>query len=179
MSNLASANRYARALLDVAIKEADPVKAEQELADFAELFQHEGLKKALLNPAVPVQQKRAVMDALVARLQPSAPVGKLMRLLADRDRLELLPDLLTTYRERLMDHQQVVRADVVTAEPLPADRAARLQQALAGATGRTVIVNTRVDPEIIGGVVARVGGTVYDASLATQLAKMRDRLENV
>jgi F-type H+-transporting ATPase subunit delta len=177
MSNQASANRYAKALLDVAIKEADPVTVEHDLAAFAELFvTHEELRRSLTNPVVPVQAKRAVIDQLSARLTPAQPVGKLMRLLADRDRLELLPDLLHAYRARLMDHQNIVRAEVVTAIPLAQDRAAVLQRKLAAVTGRTVNLEARVDPSILGGLVARVGTVVYDGSIATQLAKMRERL---
>ena len=177
MSNQASANRYAKALLDVAVKEADPVRAEQDLAAFADLFAgHDDLRRSLSNPVVPVQAKRAVVEQLTARVQPSAPVAKLMRLLADRDRLELLPDLVAAYRERLMDHQNVVRAEVVSAIPLADERARQLQQRLEGVTGRTVRLATRVDPSILGGVVARVGSVVYDGSIATQLSKMRERL---
>ena len=177
MSNRASANRYAKALLDVAVKEADPVKAEQDLAAFANLFAtSEDLRRALTNPVVPSQAKRAVVQQIVDRAKPIAPVGKLMVLLADRDRLEILPDLIEAYRDRLMDFQQVVRAEVVSAIPLSADRAADLQQRLAALTGRKVNLNTRVDPSIVGGLVARIGTTVYDGSVTTQLAKMKERL---
>src|SRR5256712_1418686 len=128
MSNRASASGYAKALLDVMIQEGKPEQAEQELASVVDLFErHEELRKAMLNPAVPVTAKRGVMQQLVARLQPSRPVGKLMVLLAERDRLELLPDLLAAYRDRLMDHLQVVLPEVRTAIPLPDDRAAQLQ----------------------------------------------------
>ena len=101
---------------------------------------------------------------------------KLLVLLAGRDRLVLLPDLLETYRARLLDHQNVVRAEVTTAAPLAADRAKAIERSLARATGRTVALTTRVAPEIIGGLVARVGSTVFDASVTTQLEKMRQRL---
>ena len=177
MSNQASANRYAKALLDVAVKEADPVKVEADLAAFAGLFEtNDDLRRALTNPVVPVQAKRSVVEQLVARLQPIGPVGKLLQLLADRDRLELMPDLLRAYRERLMDHQNVVSAEVVTSVPLAQDRADALRQKLAAVTGRSVNLETRVDPAIIGGLVARVGTIVYDGSVATQLAKIRQRL---
>ena len=177
MSNQASANRYAKALLDVAIKEADPVKVEQDLGAFAELFAtYEDLRRSLTNPVVPVHAKRAVIEQLTARLQPSAPVAKLLLLLADRDRLELLPDMVSAYRERLMDHQNVVRAEVVSTIPLAEDRANQLKQKLAAVTGRTVQLATRVDPSIVGGLVARVGTVVYDGSIATQLSKMKERL---
>jgi F-type H+-transporting ATPase subunit delta len=99
-----------------------------------------------------------------------------MVLLAERDRLELLPDLLAAYRDRLMDHLQVVRAEVRTAVSLPEDRAAQLQQRLAELTGRRVTMSAKVDPSIIGGVVARIGSTVYDGSVATQLARIKSKL---
>jgi len=69
-----------------------------------------------------------------------------------------------------------VRAEVTTAAPLTADRAAQVQKQLADITGRTVDMTTSVDPSIIGGVVTRIGGTVYDGSIATQLEKLREKL---
>jgi F-type H+-transporting ATPase subunit delta len=71
----------------------------------------------------------------------------------------------------------VLSAEVTTAVPLSAERAAQLRQRLAAATGRVVTMTTKVDAAIIGGVVTRIGSTVYDGSVATQLAKVRDRLE--
>ena len=75
-----------------------------------------------------------------------------------------------------MDHQQVVRAEVTTAVALPPDRVAALQQGLAAATGRQVQLEVRVDPSIVGGAVARIGSTVYDGSVTTQLEKLKQRL---
>jgi F-type H+-transporting ATPase subunit delta len=69
-----------------------------------------------------------------------------------------------------------VRADVTTAAPLGAERARAIGQRLSQVTGRTVTVAMHVDPSIIGGVVARIGSTVYDGSVTTQLQKMRQRL---
>jgi len=136
MTNRTAANRYARALLDVAVKEAKGAaggaaavsetlqRIEQQLAAFAELFtQHPTLEKVLLNPAVPVAQKRAAVVALTDRAQALPIVAKLLVVLAERDRLVLVPDLLAQYRERLLDYQNVVRAEVTTATPLGTDRA--------------------------------------------------------
>ena len=177
MTVRASAARYARALLDVAIKESDPEQVEQELGAFVDLLAgHSDLQKVLTNPAVPVTAKHSVVEALLDRQTPSTPVAKLMVMLADRDRLMLLPDLLAVYRERLMDYRHVVRAEVTTAAPLAADRTAELERRLADVTGRRVVMTTTVDPSIIGGVVARIGSTVYDGSIVTQLAKIKERL---
>ena len=177
MSMRASAARYARALLDVTISEGDPVQAEQELAAFAALLeQHPELQGALVNPAVPAVSKRAVVQQLLDRQPLSSPVAKLLLLLADRDRLAVLPELLTVFRERLMEHQRVIRAEVTTAAPMPDARAGELADRLARATGRTVKLTTKVDPAIIGGIVTRIGSTVYDGSVATQLQAIRQRL---
>jgi F-type H+-transporting ATPase subunit delta len=177
MSTRASAARYARALFDIAIKESNPEQAEQELGAFAALLRsHADLQKALTNPAIPAANKRAVVEQLLDRLQPSSPVRKVLLLLAERDRLELFPDMLDVYRQRLMEHMNVIQAEITTAAPLADDQAARLQQRLASATGRTVTMTTKVDPAIIGGVVTRIGSTVYDGSVATRLAAMRQRL---
>jgi F-type H+-transporting ATPase subunit delta len=177
MSTRGSATRYARALLDVAIKESIAERAERDLTSFGDLVaQHPQLERALTHPAIPTARKRALTEDLTSRLELSTPVAKLLRMLAERDRLSLVPDLVEVYRERLMDHQRVVRAEVTTAAPLPAGRDRELQERLSRATGRQVLLSTRVDPAIIGGMVARIGSVVYDGSIAAQLLKMRERL---
>jgi F-type H+-transporting ATPase subunit delta len=177
MSMRASAARYARALLDVAIKESDPERAEQELAAFVDVVaQHSDLQRVLANPVVSAGDKRAVVQQICERLALTTPAAKLLLLLAARGRLPLLPDLLDVYRERLMEHRRVVRAEVTTAAPLSAQSVAALQQRLASVTGRAVTMTTRVDPTIIGGVITRIGSTVYDGSVVAQLTKVRQRL---
>ena len=177
MPSRASAARYARALFDVALKESDPAQVGLDLASFAGLMSSNAeLHGTLTNPAVPMTAKREIVSALATRLNAAAPLKKLLALLAERDRLVLVADLNDVYSERLMEHQQVVRAQVTTAAPIDAARTAQLQQRIASATGRKVDITTSVDPSIIGGVITRIGGTVYDGSLATQLQKMRERL---
>ncbi len=178
MTNKTAATRYARALLDVAVQEKANLDAiEQELAAFADLFaKNPTLEKVLLNPAVPVPRKRAAVAELTKAAGMSPTVSKLLALLAERDRLVLLPDLLASYRDRLLDYRKVVRDAVTTAAPLAADRAKAIAASLARMTGRTVILDAQVDPSIIGGVVARIGSTVYDGSVTRQLQKMKERL---
>jgi F-type H+-transporting ATPase subunit delta len=180
VTNKTAAIRYARALLDIAIKEkANLEQIESDLAQFVGLFaQHPTLEKVLLNPAVPVPRKRAAVVELTGQAKLPPILSKLLVLLAERDRLVLMPDLLAAYRERLLEHQHVVRADVTTATPLAAERQQAIQSGLARVTGRTVTLSTRVDPSIIGGVIARVGSTVYDGSVTRQLERMKDRLES-
>ena len=175
MTSRAAAARYARALFDVALAEGDPRAIGRDVAAFAQLVAtNEPLARVLSNPAIPVQKKRAVVSELTARAGTLSPVvAKLLALLADRDRLVLLPDLVWAYEQRLMDHEQIVRAEVTTAVTVPSDRLQALQQGLATAVGRQVQLESRVDPALIGGAVARVGSTVFDGSVATQLERLK------
>jgi F-type H+-transporting ATPase subunit delta len=174
-----SAIRYARALFEVALQErADLDTLQRELNGFAQLFgTHEALHRVLVNPAIPAAKKRAVVEALIAQSGGISPMlSRLLMLLAERDRLGLVPDLAEAFERRLMDHRQVVRAELATAIELPADRIAALKDGLAQATGRDVQLQTRVDPALVGGAVARIGSTVYDGSVTTQLQKLKQSL---
>ena len=180
MTSRTAAARYAKALLDVASNEAaaggiDAIA--QELEGFiAMIRQHPSLDRVLTNPAVPASRKRAAVAELTKLAGVSSIVSKLLVLLAERDRLVLLNDLGPIYRDMVMDRQNVVRAEVITASPLEADRVHAIEKSLAAATGKHVSMVVKVDEGIVGGVVARVGSTVYDASVATQLKKIRERL---
>jgi F-type H+-transporting ATPase subunit delta len=181
MTSRAAGVRYARALFDVALKEGDVQQAGRDLADFARIVAgNAGLSRVLSNPALPSAQKRGIVDGLLQAGGVASPiVARLLRLLADRDRLALLPDIVAGYRARLMEHQKVVRVEVVTAMELPGERVAALRQRLAEATGRRpedVHLEARVDPAIIGGAITKIGSTVYDGSVTRQLARMRDTL---
>jgi len=177
LSSRAAAARYARALFDVALGQNAPEQFASELGTVVELVSgHDELQRALTNPSVPVRGKRGVIAELAGRLALSPAVEKTLLMLADRDRLTLLPDILAVYQERLMDHRHEVRAEVTTAVPLAEGAAARVQQTLSDVTGRRVTLTATVDPSIIGGLVTRIGGTVYDGSVATQLATLRQKL---
>jgi F-type H+-transporting ATPase subunit delta len=178
MTSRAIAIRYARALFDVALKEGDLQQVERDLSAFGQLVaDHPDLSRVLANPAIPMARKRAVVEQLIVRTGALSPtVAKLLLLMADRDRLALVGDVAAAYRARLMDHANIVRAEVTTAAALPADRVSALQQGLVRATGRQVQLENRVDPGIIGGAVTRIGSTVYDGSITTQLARLKERL---
>ena len=178
MTSRTAATRYARAVLDVATREsADLDGIARELDEFVAFFrQQPALEGLLLNPAIPAPRKRAAMEQVAQRTGFNPIVAKLLVLLADRDRLALLKDVSAVYRDLLADRQNIVRAEVTSAEPLSEDRIETIEKRLATLTGKRVAMTTKIDRNIIGGVVARVGSTVYDASIATQLKKIRDRL---
>jgi F-type H+-transporting ATPase subunit delta len=178
MTSRTAAARYARALLDVATKEsADLDTIGRELDEFNAFFsQQTALERLMLNPAVPAPRKRAAMEEIIKVAGLSPIVSKLLILLADRDRLTLLKEVSAAYRDFLAERQNVLHAEVTSAEPLSSERVTAIEQRLATVTGKRVSMTTKVDKDIIGGVVARVGSTIYDASIATQLKKIRERL---
>ena len=133
MTNRTAATRYARALLDVALKEqADLSVIDEQLSSFADLFAgNEPLRRALLNPAVPLPKKRAAVAAILERVDVLPMVAKTLALLTDRDRLIILSDVAQAFKQRLMDLRNVVRADITTAQPIDADRLQSIQRSLA------------------------------------------------
>jgi F-type H+-transporting ATPase subunit delta len=174
-----AATRYARALFDISLVEGkDLLQTQQDLGDFARLVAgSESLQRVLTNPAIPASRKRGVVEQLIARSGSLQPVvAKLLLMLAERDRLTLLSEVAHAFDSRLLDHQNVVNAEIVSAVELPADRVTALAAGLKRATGRDVRIQTRVDASIIGGAVARIGSTVYDGSVTGQLERMREAL---
>lgn len=172
------ARRYASALFDVARKTGTLDRVERDLAMLVDLVStNDELRKIFATPVVPVQNKRAIVDGIIAAAGDLAPeTQRLLGLLADRDRLGLLSSVASEFTERALKARNVVRANVVTAAPLNDQASAALAQALGKAAGSEVIVTQRVDPSIVGGVVAQVGGLVFDGSVTRQVERMRQKL---
>ena len=178
MTNRTAAVRYARALFDVNLKNGDLSTAESDLAEFARLVEgHEKLRRVLFTSAVRSPTKRAIINDLRNRSRAVSPtVTRLLTVLADRGRLPLLPDIVRFYRARVFEHLGVVDAQVTTAEPLSPAQDAAVRKRLAGAGAGDVRMTTVVDPDILGGMVTRIGSTVYDGSIARHLERMRQGL---
>ncbi|HUE86823.1 MAG TPA: ATP synthase F1 subunit delta [Vicinamibacterales bacterium] len=177
MSIRTSATRYAKALLEVAVQESDPAKVEQDLAAVARAMGASAeLRRALTSPGIPQQIRVNVTAALTSHMGVQPPVAKLLKMLAERGRLDLVPIMSDVYTERLLAHRNIVRATVTSAAPLTSEKKQRLEASLSGMTGKKVQLETAVDSSIIGGLVARIGSTVYDGSIRTQLQKMKQQL---
>ena len=181
MNNGAVLLRQARALVDVAVRESDPERVASELDWFVEVLRRQPDEARLLSNAGIPQSKRAdAVRAMAAAAGLTPIVTRLLVVFTEREWLPLLPELAAAYRARLLERRNVVAAEITTAVPLPAEKAEAVGRRLGELSGKQVVVATRVDPGIIGGVVARVGSTVYDGSVTGQLARMRQKLvENV
>jgi F-type H+-transporting ATPase subunit delta len=164
-------------LLAVAAAESDVNRAADELSRFLALAgEHEDLDRALTAPGVPPRARANLVGALAERMALSPPVAKLLTLLADRGRLRVLPEIAAAYNKRLLAYQHIVLAHVTSAMPLDSAQIAGLATTLSAATGARVQVDADVDPALIGGLVTRVGSTVYDGSVRAQLERLKQQL---
>ena len=178
MSVRTSANRYAKALFDVSLQEkADLTKIAEDLSAFSELLaSNSELMRAAARVGVADAARKAMMTQIADRLGVADQVKKLVVVLTETRKLNLIKDLADAYRERLLAHQNIVRADVTSAVALSSDKTKALADSLSKVTGKKVEVQVSVDPELLGGVVARIGSTVYDGSVRTQLQRLRQEL---
>jgi F-type H+-transporting ATPase subunit delta len=171
------ARRYARALLDVGIDKGTHEKLATEVDALGAAFnQSRDLQEALTNPVFPRAQRRAVLEAVLARYGVSTETRNFTLLLLDRERVQVLPAIARELRIMVDEKVGRVRATVTSARPLPADHVAQIQATLEKATGKTVALEQAEDPSLIGGVVAKLGDTVYDGSVRTQLERMREQI---
>lgn len=178
MTDQTVARRYARALHEEAAREGRVAEVDADVDLIHDAFeQSRELVRVFESPILPRDKKVAVLEALFGeRVQPVT--RRFMRLLVDKQREALFPAVVTAYR-RLRDAQQgVVEALARTAQPLSQAERQKLTAALEGVTGKRVRLRTAEDPALLGGVVVRVGDTVYDGSVRHQLAALREQLEH-
>ncbi|NOJ77482.1 ATP synthase F1 subunit delta [Myxococcus xanthus] len=180
MVNVSIARRYARALLDVASEAGRTDAVAEQLTAFADVIaKNAELTDVLVNPAYAREQRLRVVESVMQVIPGGveATLANTLRLLVDRNRLGSLADIARLFRDMADARAGRVRGHVTSAAPLPADALAQLQQTLQQLTQRNVLLETRVDPSLLGGVSAQVGSILYDGSIRTQLEEMRRELK--
>lgn len=177
MANEPVARRYAQALFDLG-REGDQLdEFGRALGEASELFEgSDELRRLLLNPALKLEERRAVLSAIADRAKWPKLFRNFAMLLLDKDRLRYVSDMDRAFQVLLDDHQGRARAKVTSAVELSDGQLEKLKDRLRAVTGKDVVVTTEVDEELIGGVVARVGSTIYDGSVRTHLQRMREAI---
>lgn len=172
--------RYAKALLDILMAPGsgvDPHAALEQLRDVAATIDTSStLKAALLSPAVPAQRKRAVMGRLIEPLGASKPVRNFLYVVIDHRRIMQLSSIVDAYEAQLDERLGFVRAEVSSALLLNKDQKSTLEAQLSRLSGKKAKAAYVIDPALIGGVVARVGSTVYEGSVRGQLERLKVKL---
>lgn len=175
------AGRYASALYELASEKgvAEPVAA--ALAGFQSLINESpDLKRLVKSPVFTAQEQVKALDVILAKAGIEGVAANFIRLVASKRRLFVIPEMIDAYQKLHDKAKGLVRADVTVAAPLKNEHESALRQALAGVTGgKSVSLNVRTDPSIVGGIVVKLGSRMVDASVRTKLNSIRTRMKEV
>lgn len=177
MSVQAVARRYAAALADVVTARGEAREVQAELSAWERMMvDSPALLEVFRNPTIPYDQKRGVLSALVARARVRPTTANFLQVLLRNQRLAELGEVNRRFAQELDERAGVVLARVTTARAVPPTMQESLSERLSGLTGRRVRLQFAVDEELIGGVTTRIGSTVYDGSVRTQLQQLRQKM---
>lgn len=175
MSYSAVTERYARAIFELSIESGEDLV--QPIQRFAEVYASSSeLASVLDNPLVDPAQRSEILSDVAARLGVTGSALNAVRLLASRHKLRALPGI-STHLRRLSDrHAGVVRATVTSARELPEGIYQRIEQELSTAVGRRILLERQQDPNLIGGIVTRIGDNTIDGSIRGRLGEIERQL---
>jgi F-type H+-transporting ATPase subunit delta len=177
MSVQAIARRYATALADVVTERAEAREVQQELAAWADLLRaNPNLREVFANPTIALDQKRAVLKRLLEIGRPRPTTANFLKVLLQNQRLTELEEINRRFAEVLDGRAGMVAARVTTARPVAAATQKTLEATLHNLTGKKVRIEFDTDPEMIGGLVTRIGSTVYDGSVRNQLEQIKEKM---
>jgi F-type H+-transporting ATPase subunit delta len=173
----AIARRYAGAIFGIALKQNTLDRTLEDVQGLGQLFSKHTLAYLLREPKVAPQRKeKALREALSTRVLPTSL--NLALLVVQRGLVELMPNIAAELQQLVFDYKNQAIAEVTTAAAMDAKQEALVKQALERQTGKTILLQTRVDPAILGGVVARVGDQVIDGSIQQRLQVLKRQLLN-
>jgi F-type H+-transporting ATPase subunit delta len=171
------ARRYAVALADVVMSRGEAREVREELSAWEEMMrENPQLLEVFRHPTIPYEQKRGVLGELIGRSHPRPTTANFLQVLLQNQRLADLSEINRQFALELDRRSGVVSARVTTARPISQDEQEALRAKLSKMTGSTVRLQFDVDGELIGGVLTRIGSTLYDGSVRGQLQQMKQRM---
>jgi F-type H+-transporting ATPase subunit delta len=177
MSVQTMARRYASALADVVLERGEAAEVQAELAQWEEMIQSApNLLEVLRNPTIALDQKRTVLNKLIERAKPRQTTVNFLKVLLQNHRLTDLGEINRKFAETLDHRAGMVAATVTTARAVPESSQHELHAKLTGLTGKKVRVDFATDPDLLGGIVTRIGSTVYDGSVRNQLQMIKEKM---
>ena len=177
MSVQTVARRYASALADVVLERGEAREVQEELAAWEKMFQASPvLPEVFRNPTIALDKKRAVLNKLIDRAQPTSTTTNFLKVLLQNQRLTDLGEINQKFAEILDLRAGMVAATVTTARTVAENAQHDLHAKLLSVTGKKVRINFMTDPELIGGLVTRIGSTVYDGSVRNHLQQIKAKM---
>jgi F-type H+-transporting ATPase subunit delta len=178
VKNLAIARRYAKALLLIGKEDGNTDTYREELGTFANLLEQEkSLQQVLVNPLYDVDGRKKVLTSVMDNLKLSRAVTTFLLFLFDKGRIGFFGNINDFFQKFADELKGVARASLVSATELSSETIEKIQSALSKRTGKDIILEVEQDPELIGGIVTRIGDLVLDGSVRTQLLNMRESLK--
>jgi F-type H+-transporting ATPase subunit delta len=174
MANKTYARRYAQAVFEMALQAKELDRWQSDLTRVVAMEGDAEIAALLASPRLPFEDKAGMLSGLLEGINPLAL--NLVLLLVTRDSLPIIGDIADDYQRRLDSHRGIETAEVTTAVPLDDNDKARLVEHLGAVVGKKVIIKSSLDPGLIGGVVARVGGKLLDGSTRSRLATLKTEL---
>ena len=172
------AKRYAKAFLEAAIKQRNFSTVLEELENFSNTLQAAPLLHTLFsNPAISAKAKLRVLKELGSRTKYQQLTFNFLSLLIQRGRLNLLDQVTLSAEQQFLEKQGIMVVEVITAQRLRPDEENRLTDKIQEFTGKKVQLENRVDSSLVGGVVTRIGTTLYDGSIQAQLEQLRVKIQ--
>ena len=169
--------QYANALADVVLAQDGAGPASKQLADFETVYRESAeLRNFLASPAVDRSAKHGVIEKLTARLGASKILRNFLYVVIDHQRTHVLPEIIEAFREVVRQRQGIAEAEISSAVELSANQKAQFEFTLERLTGKRVEAKYSLEPALLGGAVVRIGDTIYDGSVRSQLNELRERL---
>jgi F-type H+-transporting ATPase subunit delta len=177
MSLRTIARRYASALADVAIALGEERNIQEELNAWESMISSSNeLRQVVDSPTITLDEKRRILNRLIERTKPRPTTANFIQVLLQNHRLGQLTAINQRFAQVLDERSGVVAATVTTARPMDGDSQNTLRENLAALTGKKVRLSFETDEELIGGLVTRIGSTIYDGSVRNQLQQAKERL---
>ena len=171
------ARRYAMALADVVLERNEAAEVQRELAAWENIIQASPeLQEVFRNPTIVLDQKRAVLKRLIERTRPRQTTVNFLNVLLQNQRLTELSEINRKFVEVLDERAGMIAARVTTARPVSKNFQQDLHTKLSSLTRKKVRIDFATDPDLIGGLVTRIGSTVYDGSVKNQLQQFKDKM---
>lgn len=172
----AAARRYAQAVFELAREQGSLDAWHRELQVLNTIFGDPATARLLEDPKLHEAQQRQLLSQRLGENQVSPLALNLLFLLVRRNRLSLLPRIFEVFNEMYNKEKGIVIADVISAVPLDEAQQRKVIAGLSKMTGKTIQMRLREDPGILGGLVTRIGDELIDASVATRLSDLAERL---
>jgi F-type H+-transporting ATPase subunit delta len=177
LSAQAVARRYAAALADVVAAQGESREVRDELVAWEMMMRTNAqLMEVFSNPTIPYEQKRNVLNNLIARSRVRPTTANFLQVLLQNQRLAELGEINKRFAQVLDERAGVVSAEVTTARPVPQASQDALRANLSTLTGKDVRLSFTTDEELIGGIITRIGSTIYDGSVRNQLQQLKEKM---